>query len=201
VTAANQTARGQDPHDAARAETAAEHSPPRREHRNNNPPVPTSGCGMTRDARSRAANDPAAAGDEDGPTPYHRGQEGLIRVTADNNDRAVLLEAALGLASRNWQVFPLRPRDKRPAVRNWQTRATADPDRITRAWTAGPFNIGIACGPSRLVVIDLDRPKPGAVPPPECRQRDIRDGRDVLKPVHHLRRRIQDRTRARRGRS
>jgi bifunctional DNA primase/polymerase-like protein len=77
-------------------------------------------------------------------------------------------------------VFPLRPGDKRPAVRNWETRATADPERITRAWTAGPFNIGIACGPSRLVVIDLDRPKPGAVPPPACRQRDVRDGGDVL---------------------
>jgi hypothetical protein len=135
---------------------------------------------MTRDARSRAANGPAAAGDEDGLTLYHRGREGLIRVTADNDDRAVLLEAALGLARRNWRVFPLRPGDKRPAVRNWETRATADPERITRAWTAGPFNIGIACGPSRLVVIDLDRPKPGAVPPPACRQRGIRDGGDVL---------------------
>jgi hypothetical protein len=136
---------------------------------------------MTRDARSCAADGAAAAGDEeDGPMPYHRGQEGLIRVTADNDERAVLLEAALDLARRNWQVFPLRPRDKRPAVRNWETRATADPDRITRAWSAGPFNIGIACGPSRLVVIDLDRPKPGAVPPPECRHRGVRDGGEVL---------------------
>jgi Bifunctional DNA primase/polymerase, N-terminal len=180
VTAANQTARGQDPRDGARAGTAAEHSPPCREHRNNNPPVPTSGLRHDTPRAKPCRRRPAAAGDEDGLTPYYRGQEGLIRVTADNDDRAVLLEAALALARRSWRVFPLRPRDKRPAVRNWETRATADPDRITRAWTAGPFNIGIACGPSRLVVIDLDRPKPGAVPPPACRQRGIRDGGDVL---------------------
>jgi hypothetical protein len=77
VTAANQTARGRDPLDAARAETAAEHSPPCREHRTNNPPVPTSSCGMTRRAKP-CRRRPAAADDEDGLTPYHRGQEGLI---------------------------------------------------------------------------------------------------------------------------
>jgi hypothetical protein len=107
-------------------------------------------------------------------------QEGLNRVTADNNARARLLDAALGLAGRNWRVFPLRPGDKRPAVRDWESRATSDPDRVTRAWTAGPFNIGIASGPSGLVVVDLDRPKPGAVPPPPYLQRGIRDGADVL---------------------
>jgi hypothetical protein len=101
-------------------------------------------------------------------------------VTADNNARARLLDAALGLAGRNWRVFPLRPGDKRPAVRDWESRATTDPDRITRAWTAGPFNIGIASGPSGLVVIDLDRPKLGTVPPPAYQQPGIRDGAHVL---------------------
>ncbi|MGW1450966.1 bifunctional DNA primase/polymerase, partial [Micromonospora sp. NPDC002411] len=28
-----------------------------------------------------------------------------------------------------------------------------------RAWSARPYGIGLACGPSRLVVVDLDRPK------------------------------------------
>jgi len=61
------------------------------------------------------------------------------------------------LASRGWAVFPLAPGTKRPAIREWEHRATTDPDRITRCWRAGAgFGIGIACGPSRLVVLDLD---------------------------------------------
>jgi len=61
------------------------------------------------------------------------------------------------LASRGWAVFPLAPGAKRPAIREWEHRATTDPDRITRCWHAGAgFGIGIACGTSRLVVLDLD---------------------------------------------
>lgn len=86
-----------------------------------------------------------------------------------------LLSAALQAAERGWHVFPLRPADKRPALhgeavcpligdcagghRKWEDRATIDPDRIRRAWADRPFNIGIATGPSGLVVIDLDMPK------------------------------------------
>jgi hypothetical protein len=62
-------------------------------------------------------------------------------------------------------VFPLIPGDKRPAITNWESRAAADPHRVTRCWSRGPFNIGIATGPSRLVVIDLDQPKPDARTP------------------------------------
>ncbi|MFJ9187559.1 bifunctional DNA primase/polymerase [Streptomyces anulatus] len=85
---------------------------------------------------------------------------------------ADLLNAALDAAERGWHVFPLRPRDKRPALhgetacprtgdcaaghRKWEQRATTDPDRIRRAWSAGAFNVGLATGPSGLVVVDLD---------------------------------------------
>ncbi|MFB4424451.1 bifunctional DNA primase/polymerase [Streptomyces sp. QL37] len=85
------------------------------------------------------------------------------------------LTAALDAAERGWHVFPLRPADKRPALhgeavcpligdcagghRKWEDRATIDPDRIRRAWADRPFNIGIATGPSGLVVVDLDMPK------------------------------------------
>ncbi|MFF1919195.1 bifunctional DNA primase/polymerase [Streptomyces sp. NPDC058221] len=89
--------------------------------------------------------------------------------------RSALLSAALDAAARGWAVFPLRPGGKPPALhgeascprtgdcttghRKWEQRATTDPDRIHRAWSTGRFNIGIATGPSGLVVVDLDMPK------------------------------------------
>src|SRR6266536_6579174 len=104
-----------------------------------------------------------------------------MTTAIENPDpRDELLATALGHARRGWRVFPLRPGDKRPAVRDWEARATTDPTRIERAWRADRFNIGIACGPSGLVVVDLDRPKPGQVPPPAYRMPGVRDGGDVL---------------------
>lgn len=86
-----------------------------------------------------------------------------------------LLNAALRAAERGWPVFPLQPGGKRPALHGearcpgtgvcssghvkWQDRATTDPDRIRRAWSAGAFNVGIATGPAGLLVVDLDVPK------------------------------------------
>ena len=40
------------------------------------------------------------------------------------------LTFALDAASRGWHVFPVIPGDKRPAVRDWEARATTD--RATR---------------------------------------------------------------------
>ncbi|MGW2643664.1 bifunctional DNA primase/polymerase [Streptomyces sp. NPDC001393] len=89
--------------------------------------------------------------------------------------KTTLLHAALQAAEQGWHVFPLRPGTKRPALhgerscprtgpcanghRKWEQRATTDPDRIRAAWTHAPFNVGIATGPSNLVVVDLDVPK------------------------------------------
>ncbi|MFJ7200873.1 MULTISPECIES: bifunctional DNA primase/polymerase [unclassified Streptomyces] len=86
-----------------------------------------------------------------------------------------LLSAALDAAERGWHVFPLRPGGKRPALHGetacpqtgpcaaghlkWEDRATTDPDRIRRAWSSGAYNVGLATGRSRLVVVDLDKPK------------------------------------------
>jgi hypothetical protein len=91
-----------------------------------------------------------------------------------------LLETALSYAARGWHVFPLLCDDKRPAVKDWEHRATTDAGRIERAWNTKPFNVGIACGPSDLVVVDLDRPKPGVVLPPAYRRPGVHDGADVL---------------------
>ncbi|WEO95302.1 bifunctional DNA primase/polymerase [Streptomyces sp. FXJ1.172] len=91
------------------------------------------------------------------------------------------LVSALDAASRGWHVFPLIPGDKRPAVRDWENRATTDRERITRCWTHAPYNVGIAAGPSRLVVIDLDTPKtPDDTPPAAWTQPGVSDGADVL---------------------
>jgi hypothetical protein len=110
-----------------------------------------------------------------------------------------MLDAALDAAGRGWHVFPLRLNSKRPARPDhdlkrcdgtdprcrgghtgWEPRATTDPGRIRRAWTVTPWNVGIACGPSRLVVVDLDMPKPGDTPPPEWDLPGVCTGADVL---------------------
>ncbi|MGC0337901.1 bifunctional DNA primase/polymerase [Streptomyces sp. SLBN-8D4] len=96
-------------------------------------------------------------------------------------DDSAQLTAARDAAARDWRVFPLIPGDKRPAVSDWETRATTDPDRITRAWSTAAYNIGIATGPSGLVVIDLDKPKhPGDTPPATWAEHGVTDGADVL---------------------
>jgi hypothetical protein len=70
-----------------------------------------------------------------------------------------LMSSALSLAERGWHVFPCVPGGKRPALRgSWQDHATAEPARIRAWWGQVSYNIGIACGSSGLVVIDLDVP-------------------------------------------
>ena len=70
-----------------------------------------------------------------------------------------LLRSALDVVLRGWHVFPCAVGGKRPALRgNWQELATRSPDQVRDWWARAPYNIGIACGPSGLVVIDLDQP-------------------------------------------
>ena len=75
-----------------------------------------------------------------------------------------LLMAALDAAGRGWPVFPLIPYGKRPAVKAWPHVATVDPDLLTTWWRRAPYNIGIACGPAGLLVLDLDQPHPAPTP-------------------------------------
>jgi hypothetical protein len=125
----------------------------------------------------------------------------VTAVAAQPDPRVELLAAALAYAARGWHVFPLRPGDKRPAFPDhaedrctgrdprcravgrhlgWEQRATTDEARIRTAWTRAPFGIGIACGPSRLLVIDLDTAKPGTTRPAEWDRPGCLDGADVL---------------------
>ncbi|MFG1748591.1 bifunctional DNA primase/polymerase [Streptosporangium sandarakinum] len=95
------------------------------------------------------------------------------------------LRYALAAAARGWHVFPVAVGDKPPVkgFTDWEAKATTDPERIRRTWSRAPYNIGIACGPSGLVVIDLDTPKPdedGLRPPPPWDLPGVNDGADVL---------------------
>ncbi|WP_328735697.1 bifunctional DNA primase/polymerase [Streptomyces bobili] len=87
-----------------------------------------------------------------------------------------LLNAALTAAGRGWPVIPLHPGTKRAAGHPERScpetgrcahghvtpeqRATTDPGLIRAAWTARPYNVGIATGPAGLLVVDLDPLKP-----------------------------------------
>jgi hypothetical protein len=107
-------------------------------------------------------------------------------------DTSALRAAALSYAARGWHVIPLRPGGKRPAFPDhaedrcigtdprcraagrhvtWQERSTTDADRIWRAWSSLPYGVGIACGPSRMVVVDQDTYKP--LPDPAKRARRV----------------------------
>jgi Bifunctional DNA primase/polymerase, N-terminal len=102
-------------------------------------------------------------------------------TTANHPPSEKLMWAATGLAERGWHIFPCVPGGKRPALReDWERRATTDTGRIARCWATGPYNIGIACGPSGLVVIDLDTAKPGQQAPAGWDIPGIRDGADTL---------------------
>ena len=118
-----------------------------------------------------------------------------------------LTGAALRIARAGWWVFPVRPGGKAPAAPaahlpgsaealtckgacgRWGHGlhdATNDPDVVARMWARWPrANIGLACGPSGLVVIDLDTT---TGPPPDrvvCDQDEanpgwVRDAATVL---------------------
>lgn len=111
------------------------------------------------------------------------------------------MTAAAALAERGFHVFPLKPGEKTPATpghasnqcsgrdprcrdghTGWEPRATTDAERIARGWATRPYNVGVACGPSRLVVVDLDVPKPdeGKVLPEDFRLPGVEDGKDIF---------------------
>lgn len=112
------------------------------------------------------------------------------------------MNAAAANAERGFSVFPLKVGEKTPATPDhkvnhcngrdprcknghtgWEPRATTDAERIRRGWERTPYNVGVACGPSRLVVVDLDMPKPDKPLPDEWKLPGIADGKDVFAQV------------------
>lgn len=74
-----------------------------------------------------------------------------------------MLRAALAAQAMGAWIFPVAANDKVPhrLAGQWGTTATNDMSRIFHFWsTCDPFaNIGIACKPSQLLVVDLDQAK------------------------------------------
>ena len=74
-----------------------------------------------------------------------------------------MLKHALAAINRGFTIFPVAPGGKVPhrLAGNWGETATNDPNQIIRFWTQvdPTANIGVACKPSQLLVVDLDRAK------------------------------------------
>ena len=83
-----------------------------------------------------------------------------------------MLGHALKAQARGLYIFPITPGDKTPHrlagyrdaagdFHGWGETATNDPNQIAYFWTqVDPYaNIGVACKPSELLVIDLDQAK------------------------------------------
>lgn len=82
-------------------------------------------------------------------------EQAVAALVGDGNPN---LSCALGLAKRGLPVFPAGP-DKRPLVKDWQARATADPGAIRRWWRRWPDAMpALPMGRrSGLAVLDVDR--------------------------------------------
>lgn len=97
------------------------------------------------------------------------------------NVDALLRAAAIGI-----HVFPCEPGGKRPIMTRkgrieWGTEATTDPDKIRWWWSKAPdANVGVACKPSKLLVIDCDMPKPDKVMPEQYATQDCHVGEDIF---------------------
>jgi len=65
------------------------------------------------------------------------------------------LSAALEYAGMGYPIFPCRPREKLPLIKQWPRRATTDPKQLKRWWQRWPHaNIGLHA--DGLIVVDVD---------------------------------------------
>ena len=68
-----------------------------------------------------------------------------------------LTDEAVECVKRGWWVFPCRPDSKQPVTEHGLNDASNDPSVVRAWWKEHPqANIGVSCGPSGLLVIDVD---------------------------------------------
>lgn len=89
------------------------------------------------------------------------------------------VQAALDAAARGWHVFPCQGKQPRARWR-WAEWNTTDRARAAEWFADGTSSVGIACGPSGLVVIDLDVADGKTLPPPWDTVPGAVDGVDVF---------------------
>ena len=75
-----------------------------------------------------------------------------------SNSANPFLSAALAYGELGWKVFPICEGTKdRPHLKDWGLLATSSLEQIEKWWTRWPrANIGLACGPSLIAVVDVD---------------------------------------------
>lgn len=102
-----------------------------------------------------------------------------FNMSKNTRDAAEMSAAAirLCLAARGFYLFSLVPGEKRPLENNPSGKATRDPEKL-KDWPTGS-GWGVACGPSNLVVVDLD--SHGGTPPEEWDILGAQDGKDVFR--------------------
>jgi len=70
-----------------------------------------------------------------------------------------LIDEAVACVRRGWWVFPCQPGSKQPMTEHGLNDASNDEPAILAWWREHPqANIGVSCGPSGLLVIDVDHP-------------------------------------------
>ncbi|MGB3443528.1 MAG: bifunctional DNA primase/polymerase [Actinophytocola sp.] len=112
-----------------------------------------------------------------------------------------LAAVAVTATGRGWHVFPLRAGSKEPAIhgearcprtgdcrdghRTPEQRAVATlTDRDLTTWRTKRWNVAVATGPSGLLVVDLDVPKPDDKPRPDAwNLPGVNEGLDVFVAV------------------
>lgn len=89
------------------------------------------------------------------------------------------------LVARGFALFPLRAGSKQPAVaRDWEHAATTSLVRLRQLSADPRANYGVACGPSNLIVIDLDVAKDADARTVDGAAEDATTGAPCVTPVH-----------------
>lgn len=102
-----------------------------------------------------------------------------------------ILDKAMQHVKAGMHIFPVQPGEKTPIVKpggrrmKWGDEATNDEGTVYDWWThrCPTANIGVACKPSGLLVVDCDMPKEGKAIPPRFAGPGISCGEDIFMSI------------------